>query len=257
VASLGSSPTLRYNVYASPAPGEPIDYSTPIATTAALSWTSGPSAPPAPIGSNAGPFPRAAFPDAAFPAIAYSGAGKVIVVTPAGPITLSVPGTWSFGVRAANAFGEELNLDCEVTITFDAAGNDVSNIPAPPISLRAIPTAGAGLIVIWGYPPVAAGPKAPTGFHVYLGTGGAPDYGAPASVYLGGDASPVRVIPYNAAILGTWMARIPSLIGGTTYAIGVRAFNATGEEQNTATASATADGTGPLPVIGLTATPVA
>lgn len=241
-ASLGSSPTLRYNVYASPEVDEPIDYSAPVGTTAGLTWSSTPTAIVTTSGD--GPFPRSAFPSPAFPTAAFAGTTEVIAPAPMGPMSLSVPGIWSFGVRAADAYGEEQNLDCSVTITLDATGRDISNMPAPPVGLRAIPTAGAGLTIIWSYPPTS-GPGVPIGFHVYLGTAGAPDY-----------TNAAATVTFGAAILGSWTAGLNGLIDGVTYSIGVRAFNAMGEEQNTATVSTMPDGAGPPPVSGLTATSI-
>src|SRR5579885_3125560 len=93
---------------------------------------------------------------------------------------LAAPGTWSFGVRAENINGEEKNLDCAVSIVLDAFGNDITDRPDPPMGLRAVPLAGASIRVEWSYPPTR-GAKAPVGFRVYLGAGGAPDYSAPAA----------------------------------------------------------------------------
>jgi hypothetical protein len=50
---------------------------------------------------------------------------------------LAYPGTWKFGVRAFSPCGTEQNVDCVVTIVLDASGNDVTNVPNPPIGLRA------------------------------------------------------------------------------------------------------------------------
>jgi hypothetical protein len=50
---------------------------------------------------------------------------------------LAYPGTWRFGVRAFNAFGEEQNLDCAVTIVLDAGGFDITLRPVAPVGLRA------------------------------------------------------------------------------------------------------------------------
>jgi hypothetical protein len=156
---------------------------------------------------------------------------------------LIVPGVWGFGVRAENEYGEEQNLDCALTVIFDASGHDITNIPAPPIALRAFATAGAGIRVEWAYPP-ARGAKAPTGFHAYLGSP-SPDYTTPAAT-----------VAANGAIMGGFQINIPGLVDGTTYRVGVRAYNASGEEANATTVSVTADGTGPAPVSGLTLTPV-
>ena len=51
----------------------------------------------------------------------------------------------------------------------------------------------------------------------------------------------------QAAIAGTFVADLSGLANGTTYTIGVRAYNATAEEPNTTTVTCTADSTGPRP----------
>jgi hypothetical protein len=149
---------------------------------------------------------------------------------------LAYPSTWSFGVRAENEFGEEQNLDCEVTIVLDANGNDISTMPAAPTALRAFATARGGIRVEWGYPQAAA---KPLGFHVYIGPG-PPDYTTIAAT-----------VSFNAGRAGVWIADLAGLSDGTTYSIGVRAFNSTIEETNTATVTATADATGPAAVHNL------
>ena len=154
---------------------------------------------------------------------------------------LSAPGTWSFGARAANNYGEEQNLDCAVTIVLDSLGNDVTNRPAPPVGLRAFATAAGGIRAEWYYPPTR-GAKAPTGFHVYIGTGGTPNY-----------AASVAAVPFAAVIHNSFVANLSGLTDGTTYSISVRAYNASGEEANTSTASVTADAMGPSAVSGLSA----
>jgi hypothetical protein len=157
---------------------------------------------------------------------------------------LTVPGTWSFGVRAADVNGEEQNLDCAVTIVLDASGNDITCRPAPPVGLRAFPLAGGTVRVEWHSPP-ARGARAPAGFNVYLGSGASPDYAAPASV-----------VAYGSGLFNTFVADLSGLTDGTAYGIGVRAFNASGEEANTASVRVTADATGPRPVDLLVATAI-
>jgi hypothetical protein len=154
------------------------------------------------------------------------------------------PGTWSFGVRAADGNGEEQNLDCAIAIVLDASGNDVTNRPGPPVGVRAIPLAGAVVRVEWYYPPTR-GAGTPTGFNVYLGTGGVPDYSSPAAM-----------VAYGAGILNTFVANLSGLSDGVNYAIGVRSFNASGEEANTRSLAVAADATGPKPVDGLNATTI-
>ena len=158
--------------------------------------------------------------------------------------TLAGPGTWRFGVRAFNGSGEEQNLDCAIAIVLDAYGNDVTNIPLPPTGLRAFATSGGGIRVEWWY-PATANATVPTGFYVYLGTGMTPDY-----------STPTATVPYSAGIFNTFQSNLVSLSDGTTYAIGVRAFNASGEEQNTTVVTVTADATGPAAVDSLTATAI-
>jgi hypothetical protein len=171
--------------------------------------------------------------------------GTRVATTEALEVTLGAlayPSTWSFGVRAENEFGEEQNLDCEVTIILDADGNDVSTMPAAPTALRAFAIKAGGIRVEWGYPQAAA---KPLGFHVYLGSG-PPDYTTVAAT-----------VAFNLGRAGVWLADLAGLVDGTTYVVGVRAFSSTIEETNTATATATADATGPTAVHNLAGTPSA
>ena len=156
---------------------------------------------------------------------------------------LAAPGTWAFGVRAADGNGEEENLDCAVTIVLDASGNDISARPAPPVGLRAFPLAGGAVRVEWYSPPVRE--AAPVGFNVYLGPGATPDY-----------ATPTAVVAYGSGLFNTFVADLSGLTDGAVYSIGVRAFNASGEEANTISVGVTADATGPLPVDLLIATAI-
>ena len=184
---------------------------------------------------------------------ANGGSGPIDYSTPIATVSgltwtstaLSYPADWKFGVRAYNANGEEKNLDAFVEIILDSGGNDITNRPLPPLGLRAFATAAAGVRVEWAYAPMQPA-KLPTGFNVYIGTGGAPSYG-----------SPVATVSYQSAIAGSWVANLSGLSGGTTYAVGVRAYNAVAEEPNTVFVSVTADAAGPAPVVSLTATAVA
>jgi hypothetical protein len=171
----------------------------------------------------------------------YSSPVGALLATTWTSSALTAPGTWSFGVRAADGRGEEQNLDCAVSIVLDAFGNDITNRPDPPVGLRAVPLAGASLRVEWYYPPTR-GAKAPVGFNVYLGTGATPDY-----------STPTAMVPYGVGIFNTFVADLTGLVDGVTYAIGVRSFNASGEEANTRSLSVTADATGPGPVDSLSA----
>jgi hypothetical protein len=155
--------------------------------------------------------------------------------------TLASTGTWSFGVRAFDGYGEEQNLDCAVTIVLDANGNDITNRPMPPVGLRGFATPNASIRVEWSYPPTC-GPRAPTGFHVYCTAGTSVNY-----------ANPAATVPFNTGIFNSFVANLSSLSDGTSYSIGVRAYNASGEETNSGTVVVTADATGPAAVDSLTA----
>jgi hypothetical protein len=196
---LGVDTGCLYQVFSNTGAADPINYGVPIATTAALTWTSGP---------------------------------------------LAAPGTWRFGVRAFDTGGEEENLDCALTLILSAGGTDVSLQPAPPIGLRAFATAAAGIRVEWAYNTINP-PVVPTGFHVYIGTSGSPNY-----------TSAAATIAYGTAIASTFVANLTGLTGGTTYTIGVRAYNSVTEEPNTVTVNCTADGAGPSAVVELTATAI-
>jgi hypothetical protein len=150
------------------------------------------------------------------------------------------PGTWMFGVRAADAAGIELNLACSTTVIVSATGADVTNMPVAPAGLRGHAIAGGSVVVEWAAGTNSVAAKNPAGFRVYKGTGGAVDYGTVSAT-----------VAANTSIGGAYQTTLSGLTDGTTYSIGVRAYNATGEETNTTTISVTADASGPLPVTGL------
>jgi hypothetical protein len=75
--------------------------------------------------------------------------------------------------------------------------------------------------------------RRPLGFRVYLGRSGSPDYG-----------TPVATTPYALGVPG-YQADLLGLADGDTYAVAVRAYNASGEESNPITARVRADATGP------------
>jgi hypothetical protein len=155
---------------------------------------------------------------------------------------LSFPSTWSFGVRASWAISglQEQNVDAVTTIVLNALGQDITNTPPAPIGLRAFATAGGTIRVEWTEPPTSTA-KTPVGFHVYLGSPTV-NYGTIAATVL-----------FSTGLAGSFVANIGPLTNGTTYLVGVRAFNAVSEETNTNTVSVTADGTGPSAVVDLTA----
>jgi len=155
---------------------------------------------------------------------------------------LSYPGVWSFGVRAFNAYGEEKNLDCALSIELDGAAVDITRIPTAPYSLRAVPKANGTIRVEWHH-VVTNKLKKPTLFNVYYGTSGV-------------DYSTVQaVVDWTGQSL--YGVDLTGLTDGASYSFGVRAANATGEEKNTLAVAATADATGPTAVDAFTLDTVA
>ena len=135
--------------------------------------------------------------------------------------TLAAPGTWSFGVRAFDGNGEEQNLDCAVVIVLDGNGNDITNRPMPPVGLRAFATAervDPGRMVL----SADRRPKGADGVQRLL-------HRRPRRELL---QAPAATVPFNIGIFNSFVANLTSLSGGTTYSIGVRAYNASGEEAN-------------------------
>jgi hypothetical protein len=150
---------------------------------------------------------------------------------------LAFPGMWRFGVRVHDIGTdlEELNLDAAVDLILDGAGADITNRPAAPTGLTATPIAGGEVRLDWNHNIGTGG--TPQGFRVYRGVGSV-DYG-----------TAVATVPYAGA--AGHRVTISGLTDGVTYRFGVRAWNATAEEMNTAYAVATADATGPGAVDGL------
>lgn len=154
---------------------------------------------------------------------------------------LFYPATWSFGVRAFNQYGEEENVDCVVTFTLNSQGVDITNTPGPPSGLRAIQKANASILAEWTYLGTGVAAQTPTGFHVYVGTSLPLNYTTPTATTL-----------YSSGIFNSYSATLTGLTNGTTYYIGVRAYNAVSQETNTVTVSCVADSVGPTAVVGLT-----
>jgi hypothetical protein len=193
---------INYHVYSNTGAGDPINYSSPIDTTANLTFTTA---------------------------------------------ALAHPGTWSFGVRAFDTVSglEESNVDAVVTIVLSATGVDITNTPPSPLGLRAFAIQNAGIRAEWTSPPTTPA-KAPTSFNIYSGIG-TPDF-----------TTPIANILASSGLANSFVANLTSgFTGGTTYAIGVRAVNATGVDQNTNFVSVTVSSTGPTAVLSLTATATA
>ncbi|WP_165251171.1 fibronectin type III domain-containing protein [Paludisphaera soli] len=175
--------------------------------------------------------------------------GPIDYATPLGTTTttswdtppLEAPGVHRFGVRVTSAISglEEENIDAVVEIALDGAGVDVTARPRPVFNLRAYPLTGGLIRVEWAHPG-SAGPTRPAGFRVYVGSP-TPDYGAPSAT----------VPATGGRLAGTYRADLAGLSDGTTYAVAVRAYNATAEEPNPAYVLAKSDATPPDAIDGL------
>jgi hypothetical protein len=148
---------------------------------------------------------------------------------------LSVPGQYKFGVRAFDPSTglEEQNIDAVVFLSLDAAGNDVTKVPFPPVGLRAFPKAGGTVRVEWVC-PISDPSSQPNGFHVYITLGSTVDYSEPATT-----------VPWSSGRFGAFKTDQAGLTDGFLYSIGVRAYSANGEEANTVAVTVKADGTPP------------
>ena len=184
--------------------------------------------------------------------IAYNTAVNTTTTTTWTSSALSYPGTWSFGVRASNAYGEEQNLDCAVTVFLSASGADITRMPPAPTDLKAYAVAGGGIRVEWHYafPPAS---RRPSGFHIYQGGHGF--IRLLESGYRRLLETHITTVAYTG--LTHYAVTIPGLADGTSYSFTVRAYNAVAEEPNTVTVTATADATGPTAIDGLTITATA
>lgn len=160
---------------------------------------------------------------------------------------LALSSTTRYAVRSFDTVSslEEANVDATVRIVVDAGGADVTLRPNAPGQLAIRPILAGGLRVSWTYNSGGQG-GAPTSFRVWATAGGSVNYAA----------SPLATVPYVAGIL-FYSTDLTGLTGGTSYAVGVRATNATGDELNTTFVSAVADTTGPDAVEGLVGTATA
>jgi len=149
-------------------------------------------------------------------------------------------GDYRFGVRAYDASAqEEQNIDVWIDVTVDAG--DLAMVPNAPSGLAAQAIAGGVIRLSWRYNttiPAAEG-AACDEFHVYYDNGtGTVNYGSS----IGTVDNTGGIMTFDSGALSH----------GTTYKFGVRSVAASGaEEQNTTTASATADTSVPAAPTGL------
>jgi len=157
--------------------------------------------------------------------------------------TLAAGSDTSWGVRAYDTVSglEEANLTATARVRLDAGGNDVTAVPNAPRAITTRAGAAGTAIVEWVY--VAAGESAaPTGFRVWLTAGGTVNYAvSPAATVSAVGNGPIR----------TYSTTLSGLTDGATYSIGVRAYNATGEEPNETKATVVGSTVPPSNVTGL------
>lgn len=186
--------SITYHVYANNGAGGPIDWTTIVATTASLAWTSP---------------------------------------------TLAVSSDTTYGVRAYDTVTtwEEQSIDATARVVLDGAGVDITTRPTSPTQVTLEIGANGSVSVNW----VWFGANPPTGFNIYKGT--------PTISY----GTPALILPYSSG-RHTFRATLTGLTDGSSYQVGVRAYNATGEDGNLAYQTIVADATGPLSVDYLTVT---
>jgi hypothetical protein len=133
----------------------------------------------------------------------------------------------------------EHNTDARVTVTVGPDGSDASDRPYAPEHARAFPGPGGTAVVEWADPHLDPA-RLPAGFHVYLGRGSVAWYAPAARVPFQGGP---RLAFFRCVLVG--------LLDGVTYKVGVRAFNASGEECNARSVSVVGRATGPAAVASL------
>lgn len=173
-----------------------------------------------------------------------SGASSPIVLP-----ALAAPGDYLIGIRSYDTVSglEESNADGFLRLRIDASGVNISSLPNAVANVGADLVATDSVLISWAYPSLGEG-GAPTGFKVWVTAGGSVDYGVAE------DAT----IAYQAG-RACYSATISGLSAGTSYAIGVRACNATGTEPGTVSVLVEVPASGPDPVEDLVgvATPIA
>lgn len=173
--------------------------------------------------------------------------GTIIATTASltyNPIAISPGSDCTFAVRTFDTVTglEDLNSDARVQIVTDASGNDITNRPLPPGGLSARATKGGKILIEWSY-LLPANSSAPTGFKAWTTAGASVNYAG----------TPI-LANYFASVV-SYSVETAALTDATTYAIGVRATNASGDETNVISVSVIADATGPTAVINLTGSP--
>ena len=134
------------------------------------------------------------------------------------------------------------NVDAQVRVTLNSAGLDVSNTPPAPTSLTALATSSGTAAVKWAYLNPPGSTNAPSTFAVYLTAGTTVNFAS----------TPAATVNYLTGV-NLYQATLSGLTDGSTYAIAVRATNASGTDTNTNTVTIVGSTSGPSPVDTLAA----
>ncbi|AMV37363.1 fibronectin type III domain-containing protein [Planctomyces sp. SH-PL62] len=154
------------------------------------------------------------------------------------------PGSsFRFAVRAYDAETGlvDENLDASVALILDDEGRDATRVPPAPIGLRVFPRPGGRARIEWTVAGTPASRRA-SHFNVYVQPDEIASYAAPTIV---ATAASARGDSFGVEVGG--------LTDAATYAVVVRAANATGEESNTRSYYFTADSAPPTQVDSLSA----
>ncbi len=149
---------------------------------------------------------------------------------------------WHFVRRQVSDCGLESADSDAAVVVIDSAGDMIALAPNAPQSLEAEQVAGGKIEVKWRYSRLNQ-EIAPTGFKVYIDSGGGFDFDT-------ADAT----VAYGLGGNGEFEWESDALINGKTYKFCVRSYAGTGgETQNTNYVSEVADSSGPDAITGLSA----
>ncbi len=145
---------------------------------------------------------------------------------------LDAPGSYKLAVRSRGIFSglEEKNVDAVVELILDDSARDLTDLPSPPRGMRAFALAGGKLRVEWADSGDVRPLRRPLGYRVYVGIDGPPDY-----------TTPRAILSWGGGKLGGYSIDLDRLTSGRAYQVGVRAYGACGEEQNTVVLTSSVD----------------
>lgn len=148
---------------------------------------------------------------------------------------LSYPGSYRFGVRAYNEYGEEKNVDVASEVTLSGSGSESPARPNRPTSLEAAPAAGGKVEIAFSYDSTGEAAGC-THFHVYSDAGsGEVNYGTAIGTVTKDDGA----LTHYEFLTGT-------LTSGASYRLAVRAATVSdAEDDGIEWVAATADADAP------------